>query len=95
MTYLNVDVLFARILNKEGEGILPNRAVGPVASLQRRRENIHYAQSLIYCTEKRLKFDPHLALFSCILNGNLCHWARVLIAFSHLQHITYINVGNR
>lgn len=44
MTYLNVDVLFAGILNKEGEGILPHRAVGPVASLQKREENIHYAQ---------------------------------------------------
>lgn len=47
MTYLNVDVLFARILNKEGKGILPHRAVGPVARLQKRGENIHYAQSLV------------------------------------------------
>lgn len=40
MTYLNVDVLFARILNKEGKGILPHRAVGPIAGLQEREETI-------------------------------------------------------
>ena len=36
MTYLNVNVLFARILNKEGKGILPHGTVGPIAGLQRR-----------------------------------------------------------
>lgn len=95
MTYLNVDVLFTRILNKEGKGILPHGAVGPVARLQKREENIHYARSLVLCIEKRLKLYPYLALFSCILDGNLYHWARVLVAFSHLQHIKYIDVGDR
>lgn len=45
MTYLNVDVLLARILNKEGKGIFPHRGVGPIASLQKRTETIHDAQS--------------------------------------------------
>lgn len=34
MTYLNVNILFARILNEESESVLPNRAVSPVAGLQ-------------------------------------------------------------
>lgn len=93
ITYLNVDVLFAGILNKEGKGILPHRAVGSIASLRKRGENVNYAQSLVQCT--KTKFYPYLALFSCILNGNLCHWAGVLIAFSHLQHMKSIDVGNR
>ena len=94
MAYLNVDVLFARILNKEREGILPHRAVGAVAGLQERGEHVHYAHSSIHCTEKGLKVDPpHLALFSCILNGNLCHRARVLVAFPHLQQIKCIDLG--
>lgn len=61
MTYLNVDVLFARILNKEGKGILPHRAVGPIASLQKRRENIscyeleNYAQFEQFDVPKKVK----------------------------------------
>lgn len=47
MTYLNVNVLFARILNEEGKGILPHRAVGPIASLQQNEETIHYAYNLV------------------------------------------------
>lgn len=47
MTYLNVDVLFARILNKEGESFLPHRAVVPVAGLQMGGQDVHYAHSLI------------------------------------------------
>lgn len=37
-TYLNVDVLLARVLNEEGEGILPHRVVVPVAGLQQKGE---------------------------------------------------------
>lgn len=40
-TYLDVNILFARILNEESESILPNRAVGPVAGLQLHEEDIH------------------------------------------------------
>lgn len=40
LTHLNVDVLFAWILNKEGKSILPRRVVGPIASLQKRVKKI-------------------------------------------------------
>lgn len=40
---------------------------------------------LVYFTETERRFYPYLALFSCILNGDLHHWTWVLIAFSHLQ----------
>lgn len=33
--YLNIDVLFTRILNKEGKGILPHGVGGSIASLGR------------------------------------------------------------
>lgn len=36
VTHLNVDVLFAGILNEESEGVSPHRAVGSVAGLQNR-----------------------------------------------------------
>ena len=38
MTYLNVYVLFAWIWNEEGEGVLPYRIAGPIASLRRERD---------------------------------------------------------
>lgn len=40
-TYLDVNILFARILNEESESILPNRADSPVAGLQWREADIH------------------------------------------------------
>lgn len=44
MAYLNVNILFSRILNEEGESILPCRVVGPVAGLQIQGERIPDAQ---------------------------------------------------
>lgn len=45
------------------------------------------------CCEVR-KFDSYFALFGWILHRNLHHWARILVAFSHLQHAEYVDVGN-
>lgn len=82
MIYLNVDVLFVRILNEEGKCILPHRAVGPITSLRKKKENVYYADSLIDVTMKM--FFSYLAFFCCVLNRNLHHWTWVLISFSHL-----------
>lgn len=40
------------------------------------------------------RFDSYFALFGCILHRNLHHWTWILVAFSHLQHAEYVDVGN-
>ena len=98
MTYLNVYVLFAWIWNEEGEGVLPYRIAGPIASLRRERDRgmwvtCIFGGSSATCTVEYMtqhkNVNPHSALFGCVLNGDLNHGAGVLVAFLQLQHIQY------
>lgn len=42
--YVNVNILLVRVLNEEGEGILPHRPISPITSLQRQQRSTWLAQ---------------------------------------------------
>lgn len=49
ITYLNVDILFVRILNEEGKRILPHGVAAAVASLAARQDGTFHTRGNSQC----------------------------------------------